>query len=304
MATKPQEVATIVDGEAPTDFLTALVLNPNVDAAKLETVARVWTEMQERQRAWLREDAAEKARVAYFADMAVAQAKFPVVEKATYNPHTKSNYADQGAIWEQCRSIWTDAGFSATYPHANLNEHGLIAVTLRIGHKDGHFEIFTAPPAPPDTAGAFGKVNKTSLQGNQATITYLMRGLLCRGFGIAVKGEDKDGNLSRGDEEEGGENRDRQQQREPAGPDPKIVKWMDDVLTLFSQLQSEGGHKNLWAKINPQYKTVRDLWPAMAEKIDAASAAALKRVREAVGDVAKEDDGWPGPDVPTKARTQ
>lgn len=192
--------------EAPSDFLIRLASDTNVDAQKLEVISRVYRETMEQQRQWVREDAAERARVAYVAAKSAMQAELPVVDKDTPNPHTKSKYADFGALWEACRPVWTKYGFSVSFQSVLVEgllpdgtRGALVRVSLLLEHTEpgasvAHTAEYSAPDAPPDTVGMRGTANKTVPQGNQATTTFLQRGLLCRALGIAMKGEDNDGN--------------------------------------------------------------------------------------------------------------
>lgn len=179
---------------APDDFLTRMACNPDMDAEKLRVVAQVYIDMQEKQRGWLREDAADRARTAFWEAFPAMQNELPVLEKDQKNQEGKGKFVDYGDAWEKCCPVWSRHGFSVSFPDALLTEAGLIRVTCRVAHKAGHVEIFTAPDTPADTTGPKGTINKTIPQGNQATITYVQRGLLFRAIGIATKREDDDGN--------------------------------------------------------------------------------------------------------------
>lgn len=171
------------------DFLLRLVTSPDVDPAKLQAIMGVIERRQEEQR----RERADLAMKAYRAAKARMQAELPIIGRDAQNPQTKSRYARLESIWEECCPIWTRHGFDVSFQATSV-DGGLVRVTLMLGHEGGHVETFTAPDAPPDDRGIAGTVNKTMVQGNQATVTYIKRGLLCNALGIVTRLEDDDGN--------------------------------------------------------------------------------------------------------------
>lgn len=171
------------------DFVTKLALNEKIDEQKL----RVLWEIQKDVLAERRKEQAEAARIAYYAAMANAQKEFRIVDRDATNSQTHSQYARFETIWEACCPIWTAHGFSVSFPSSTTAE-GNIRMVARIRHSAGHTEDITAPDAPPDGAGLRGTSNKTPIQANQSTVSYLKKGLLCSGFGIVTRLEDNDGN--------------------------------------------------------------------------------------------------------------
>ena len=191
--TKPEPTEVAVSRvSVPDDFLLQIVRDGSIDAAKLQVAADVFIQLQDKQRQWAREHDAEEARREWLAAMAQAQAEYPIIPRSTPNPHTKKNYSDYATIWRLCSPIWTRHGLYVSND-AEDTPNGLIDVSCAVSHSRGHREVFHAPAAPPDDKGPQGSVNKTRVQGNQATITYIQRGLLCRAMGIVTAEEDDDG---------------------------------------------------------------------------------------------------------------
>jgi hypothetical protein len=184
------EVTTVERGSSAIasteNFITKLALNEKIDEQKL----RVLWEIQKDVLAEKRKEEAEAARVAYYSAKAVMQSNLPLIGKSKQGE--KGKYAPFEDIWSKCMPIWTAEGFSVAFQSRSV-ENGLIRVSLILSHKQGHIEVFDAPDAPPDNAGAKGAVNKTPIQANQSTVSYIKRGLLCSVLGIATADEDKDG---------------------------------------------------------------------------------------------------------------
>jgi hypothetical protein len=171
--------------EAPADFLSRMACDPNVDAQKLEVLSRVYINTMEKQRQWMREDAAERARLAYFEAKPAMQAELPSVNRDGYNDQTKSNFTTFGPMWAACKPVWTKHGFTVDF-NATDTAAGEIEVILRLTHAAGYTETFTSFTAPPDTTGPKGGVNKTIIQGKQSSVTYIQTRLLQRALGIAA----------------------------------------------------------------------------------------------------------------------
>jgi hypothetical protein len=233
---EPSEVVT-VDG----DFLAKLAMDANVTAEKLQVMADVAIKLREAQRQWDREDEAKQARLVALAAKAAMQAELPVFEKDIPNPHTKSKFTDFADIWEKCCPIWSRHGFSVSFdvlPTANEN----IRLKCMLMHSAGYVEEYFSPETPPDTKGPQGNVNKTVPQGQQASITYLQRGLLCRAVGVAMKREDDDGSSGRRDDERGPVS------QGPAKPKPEVAAWTSQWLTNAKKtLDDNIKDKDFWA---------------------------------------------------------
>jgi len=188
--------------EAPDDFLTRMAMNPAIDADKLKTLAETWIITQEKQREWEKADRADAARIAFYAALPAMQRALPVLDKDTPNQEGKGKYTDYGDLWEACYQIWTAHGFSVSFDTVPTGTE-LIRLKCIVRHAAGHEEEYFAPDTPADTMGPQGTANKTVIQGQQASITYVQRGLLCRAIGIAMRREEIDGNASSQDDDGG-----------------------------------------------------------------------------------------------------
>ena len=109
----------------------------------------------------------------------------PIIGRDAKNDHTRSSYARLETIWALCSPVWTRHGFAVGFDAATVPDSNLIRVTLHLSHEAGHTETFVAPDTPPDSAGSGGKTNKTIVQANQSTVTYIQRGLLCRAIALS-----------------------------------------------------------------------------------------------------------------------
>ena len=146
---------------------------------------------------------AKQAMLAYKGAMARAQGKIDVIAKNQKNDHTKSEYADLGAILEQAVPAYSSEGISIEYDtEPSPAVQGWIRHVAYISHEDGH-EQTRHVDLPPDSSGAKGGVNKTDIQAAVSSIAYARRTLMKMIFNIGEK--DDDGNApkhtSRGNQE-------------------------------------------------------------------------------------------------------
>lgn len=234
--------------------------DPSVDIGKLESLMA----MQERVMA--RENAQR-----FNAAMSEAQAEMEPVIKDAANPFLKSKYAKLEAIDKAIRPIYTRHGFGVRYRCEESDKAGIVKVVCTVSHAAGHIEEFPIS-APLDAAGSKGNDNKPAVQAVGSTITYLKRYALTMAFNVVTSDDS--------DDDDGEATRAPKQPRGPAQPDPKAVKWKDDVIAEFGQIQTEKVVTAYWTKIRAQYDAVRVAWPGMADEIDAAGQAALDRIRE------------------------
>lgn len=124
-----------------------------------------------------------EAKSAYDSDMAAMQGELPVIEKKREGHGWK--YADWGDIKRQINPVLTKYGFAVTH-RTEARENDLI-VTAICSHRDGHREE-TSLPLPYDTSGS-----KNATQARGSTVQYGFRYTGCAIIGVAVGGEDKDG---------------------------------------------------------------------------------------------------------------
>jgi len=257
------EVTTIERGEPttaltasnsdPVAFIAQLALNPQIDEQKL----RVLWDIQKDVLAEKRKEQAEAARLAYALAMAKAQSEFPVISKKAQGARGK--YAKFEDIWEQCCPVWTSHGFSISFPSVTT-ERGDVRMTARIRHEAGHAEDIPAPDAPPDAA------NKTGVQANQSTISYLKRGLTCSGFGIVTADEDDDGNSSPPPRPGNRDNRDNRDTRSLTEQARAGEFNRPKAQTVAYPPQQEQKAPPPERKAEPQYSTPEDTWIGKAER--------------------------------------
>ena len=207
--------------------LAQVAKDPSVDAGKLKIIYDLMKDYKEEER----KEKAEKARVDFYAALAEMQGHLPIIKRDTQNPNTRSRFAQLSTLWAQCLPIWTKYGFAVSFDSRTL-ENNLIEVSLKLSHKTGHTEIFHTPSAPPDTSGLRGVANKTFVQGNQSTITYLQRGLLCRALGIVTANFDDDDDDGAGGAAPTTVVQRRGRDMPPVGRDDPIVaepSWLDPL---------------------------------------------------------------------------
>lgn len=170
-------------------MIEAVVQNPDLPLDRLEKIMEIKNAEEDRQL----EKEMRSSRKAYFAAMAQCQAEMPRVSKNQSNTHTKSRYADLGAVLEAAQPIIAKFGFSVSFHPAGVEDGNLI-MAWTVSHAEGHQETGRAG-YPLDAAGSQGKVNKTGVQALASTETYARRYLLLSLFNIATS-DDKDGNAA------------------------------------------------------------------------------------------------------------
>lgn len=185
---------TIVEAPAPDaglhQVLERVMLAPDVPVERIEKLIELQERIQDKALARAQEARDWEARRLYMEAMAEVQAEMPAVTRNRRNTHTKSEYADLGAIAEQAMAIAHKAGFSVSFRTADLTDAG-IKVFWRCAHRGGHSEE-DFEEVPLDGAGMKGGTNKTAIQAFGSTVTYARRYIIMMLFNIAVT--DDDGN--------------------------------------------------------------------------------------------------------------
>lgn len=165
-------VSTPVNSEA--NAMLAMVERMMLDpAVSIERANQAWD--------FAMKIGAEQSRKAF--DKAIAEAKAqikPIARNATGNNDKK--YADFSAIAREVDPILGALGLSYRFRSEQVD--GRIAVTCRLGHKDGHAEETTLF-GPPDKTG-----NKNDIQAIGSTLTYLQRYSLVLMLGLAASNDD------------------------------------------------------------------------------------------------------------------
>ena len=168
-------------------MIEAVVQNPDLPIERLEKLM----DMKERQEDRELEGQNRLAKQAYFSAMAQCQEEMPRVGKNQSNTHTKSNYADLGAVIATAQPVMARHGFSLSFHPGGVREGSLI-MKWAVSHAAGHQETGEAG-YPIDDAGVNGTKNKTGVQALASTETYARRYLILSLFNIATT-DDRDGN--------------------------------------------------------------------------------------------------------------
>lgn len=137
-----------------------------------------------------------------FKALSAAQGEMATADLSANNPHFKKPYADLSDIWAACRAPLAKHGLAILQPPIIGADGKTVGVVCIIGHESGQWlmtriEAVTATNNPQ----AIGSV-----------LTYLRRYTLAPMAGVAVRGEDDDG--------ESGEGRGRGNDRND-GPPPR-----------------------------------------------------------------------------------
>lgn len=122
-----------------------------------------------------------------FTALSVAQGEMQTAEMSATNPHFKKAYADLADIWAACRPALSKHGLAVVQlPYHG--ESGKIGVAAMLGHKSGQWiQTKLEATAAVSNPQAIGSV-----------ITYLRRYTLGPLVGVAVRGEDDDGESGEG----------------------------------------------------------------------------------------------------------
>lgn len=138
---------------------------------------------------------AKQAKKLFMVAMADLQTVMPVIKKRKVNNHNKSKFASLDDIVLTIQPFLAKFGFSYRWEQQfSTTDSPNIRVTCIVSHVGGHSESSMIQGAP-DNSGSQGNANKTQVQGNISTVTYLRRATLTGVFGIACADEDIDGRI-------------------------------------------------------------------------------------------------------------
>lgn len=128
----------------------------------------------------------KKAEKSFYEALSKFQSECPVIEKKglTYNNTLYGKFED---ISIAIKPVLAQTSLGYRFEQDQDLQSKMIKVTCIVSHKDGFFKE-TSMSAPADTSG-----NKNFIQAVGSTITYLKRYTLTSALGIAVGGEDNDG---------------------------------------------------------------------------------------------------------------
>lgn len=195
--------------------LIQMAFEKDLDIVKLEKLM----EFQDKREA-------KEAEKSFYSSLSVFQSKCPIIEKKgeTYN---KTAYAKYEDISIAIKPILAQTSLGYRFEQEQDYQNKLIKVTCIVSHKDGFFKE-TSMSAPADTSG-----NKNFIQAIGSTITYLKRYTLLSALGIAVGGEDIDGeNFNANDniQQEDSKNKEENSPCSNALFDSSFVKWEKLIL--------------------------------------------------------------------------
>lgn len=164
----------VVQQEQMSQLMT-LALNENAPIEKLERLM----DLQER---W----ETKNSERAFYDALSLFQSECPIIDKkgVTYNG---TPYAKLEDISIAIKKMLAKTSLGYRFEQEQDIQSKMIKVTCIVSHKDG-FSKETSMAAPADTSG-----NKNFIQAIGSTITYLKRYTLTGALGIAVGGEDTDG---------------------------------------------------------------------------------------------------------------
>ena len=167
----------------PNEQIIALASNPDVSIEKLEAFINLMNLVESRE--------AEKE---FKAAMSRVQSNIQAVIKNCKNSHTRSSYADIGAIRREVMPIYAAEGLSLSFSEDKPEKEKHVKVTAILSHRNGHDERYSKE-MPYDGAGSQGNTNKTAIQAHASTLTYIKRYLMDDIFNIPqVDEKDIDGN--------------------------------------------------------------------------------------------------------------
>lgn len=163
-------------------MIERVALDGNADLEKLERMLAMKERLD-----------ATSAQTAFNEALAGAQAKMPAIAAKHNNDQTRSKYAKLSDIYQGCKPIADQYGFSFNAVPEAGGRDGFLNMrwTLRRG---AHVESAVSE-IPLDGTGMKGTANKTGTHAFGSTATYGRRYLFCAVFDIAI-GEDDDGNTA------------------------------------------------------------------------------------------------------------
>jgi hypothetical protein len=138
-----------------------------------------------------REEREAGAKAAYFKAFTDFKRRLPVLVKDSaikVNGAVRSRYAALDGICEKLIPALVDVGITHRWK-SRTEENGRTTVTCYLRHELGYEEEGSSMTAAPDTSGS-----KNAIQADASTKSYLERYTLVGSCGMAIKGDDTDGN--------------------------------------------------------------------------------------------------------------
>lgn len=170
----------------PEDPILKLIVNKNVDLARVEKVLALRREVEE-----------EAARRAFNVAMVAVKGQIPVIVKNAANTDNNSQYATLDAIGELVDPVLSANGITASFYPLPTPKENYVRVECVIAHVAGYERRFEVE-VPFDSTGIAGKTNKTNIHAWRSATTYARRTLYEMIFDIKSKKltKDDDGNAA------------------------------------------------------------------------------------------------------------
>ena len=184
VATLPEATPpAAVESAALISMIERAARDPTVDINKMERLFQMHRDME-----------AQRAERAFNAAMALAQAELVPVVKRSWNPQTRSKYANLAAIAEAALPIIHRCGFGLSFSEFESKKPDCLGVACDVTHSGGHRKHYEFH-VPMDGAGLKGNANKTPTHAYGSSFSYGRRYATCGVFNIATK-DDDDGNAA------------------------------------------------------------------------------------------------------------
>ena len=174
------------------DVLSGLIAasqNPEIDAGKIETMARLGIDLQDRE-----------IQAQFNQDLNAALFEMPIITrggiitipaKGDQPARSQGRYAKFEDIDRVVRPILQRNNLAIRFDVSEKDQQ--ITVQPILSHKNGHTERGGAMRLPLDTSGA-----KNNVQGAGSAVSYGKRYTMCAMLNIITEGTDDDGSLGRG----------------------------------------------------------------------------------------------------------
>jgi len=174
----------------PANLLEAIVQVATTPGISIDVIERM-VALQERQESRQRE-------TAFWAALARAQAKMPLIHRGGRNDFLKTTYARPEDIWVVVQPILAEEGFALTFDEIPGAPAGQRTFSLKLSHREGHSDSksMTVPIDEAAKNRETGRPTRTGIQDAGSTASYVRRYLTKAWLNIAETDEDTDGNSS------------------------------------------------------------------------------------------------------------
>ncbi len=190
----PSKSAGGVEAAAPPGGMLAVIeraiVNPDVNVANLRELFEFQKDLMKHQ-AEINFNEAKARILGDLANIKIYKTKSVLYDVAKNDPSKGKaeafRYAPLEEIDQHVHPLLVREEIDASYTTEPRPDGGGAIVTLKLKHKEGHFETYSLP-LPLDSTGG-----KTNIQAMGSTLSYGRRYTLCMAFNIVVLGDDDDG---------------------------------------------------------------------------------------------------------------